>query len=93
VGDLVHASGIYDSIAGRIVRDWRITDGNLVLFLQIPTNTKAEVYVPTTDADGITEGGQPLANVPGVKMLRLEDGYAVLSVPAGRYMFGGPYKK
>jgi len=93
VGDLVHASGIYDSISGRIVSDWRLADGNLVLFLQIPTNTSAEVYVPTTDASAITEGGRPLAEVPGVELLRKVDGYAVLKVPAGRYMFGGPYAK
>lgn len=93
VGDLVHASGIYDSIVGRIVSDWRVSEGNLILFVQIPSNTTATVCVPTTDASKITEGGRPLAEVEEIKSAGQEEGYAVLSLPPGRYMFSGPYVK
>ncbi len=83
--DWVKAS--YDSIRGRIESEWRVEGDRFTLRAMIPTNTTATVYLPAADAANVTEGGKPLKEVEGVRLLRVENGRAVLEVASGRYMF------
>jgi hypothetical protein len=46
IGDLTAASASYDSIAGKIVSEWRRTGSNVTYHVIIPPNTTATVYVP-----------------------------------------------
>jgi alpha-L-rhamnosidase len=80
----------HDSIRGPIASEWHQDRGRFELKLEIPANTTATVYLPTSDAEQITESGKPLANVRGVALLRVEDGRAVLTVESGRYRFATP---
>ncbi|MCO5053696.1 MAG: glycoside hydrolase family 78 protein [Verrucomicrobiae bacterium] len=77
----------YDSIRGRIESNWRRTPDQFELATLIPANTTATVYLPAKQADQITEGQLPIAQVEGVKLVRLADGVAELSVTAGQYRF------
>jgi hypothetical protein len=54
----------------------------------IPANTTASVYVPSAGgAEAIMEGGKPLAQAEGVRVLRVEGGRTVLACEAGAYRF------
>jgi len=86
-GDLTFAEGRTESLYGTIRSRWEKREGVLVLEVTIPPNSQATVYLPTTDAATITEGGNPLAEVDGVTPLRQEEGYGVLRVEAGKYRF------
>jgi alpha-L-rhamnosidase len=77
----------YDSIHGRIVSNWRRASGQFELETVIPANTTATVCLPAGGADQITEGGHPLAKVPAVKFLCLQNGCAMLAVESGAYHF------
>ena len=79
-GGLTHARAEYDSVRGRISSSWRIENDRFDLEITVPPNTTATVYVPATDAAGVTEG---------VEFLREEDGTAVFVVGSGRYEFVG----
>jgi hypothetical protein len=46
VGDLTHAEASYDSIAGRIVSEWRRAGSQVRLHVVIPPNTTATIYLP-----------------------------------------------
>jgi alpha-L-rhamnosidase len=83
--DWVRAS--YDSIHGRIASEWRRERGRFELRLTIPANCSATLYQPAAGAASVSEGGQPLASVRGVKYLRQEGGCAVLFVESGTYLF------
>jgi len=83
----------YDSIHGRIASAWRVQDGRFELQVTIPANTTATVCLPAANAGQITEGGQPLAQVEGVKFLRAEAGRVVLAVESGSYAFAMPFAK
>lgn len=83
----------YDSIHGRITSEWKRTADQFELHTTIPPNTTATVYVPTARASLITEGGRSLAKNTGIKMLREENGRAVLAVAPGSYRFVSPMKK
>ncbi|MCX7826721.1 MAG: hypothetical protein N2689_14355 [Verrucomicrobiae bacterium] len=52
----------------------------------------ATVLVPAKSADAITESGEPLAETPGVKFLRMEGDCAVREVEAGSYRFATAMK-
>lgn len=77
----------YDSIQGRITSEWKRGADRFELETTIPANTVATVYVPARSGADVTEGGKPLAKVPGVTILRQESDRVVLSVPSGTYRF------
>ena len=86
-GDLTWARGAYHSIHGRIETEWRIDGSRITLNLTVPANTSATLYVPTSDSDGVTEGGMPAAKADGVRFIKAEDGAAVYNLGAGQYKF------
>ncbi len=77
----------YDSIRGPIVSEWKAADGRFALQVEIPPNATATVFVPAKDAAAVTESGNPAAEAPGVKFLRMESEVAVFAVQSGRYRF------
>jgi alpha-L-rhamnosidase len=78
----------YDSPRGLIKSAWRVEeDGRFTLEAVIPANTTATVRLPADSAARATEGGRPLAQSEGVKVLRQERGVLVLEVPSGSYRF------
>jgi alpha-L-rhamnosidase len=83
--DRVKAS--YGSRRGPIAVEWSREAKRFVLRVEIPANTTATVLLPAADAATITEGGKPLAEAAGVRLLRMEGGRAVLEIGSGRYAF------
>jgi len=85
VGDLKKVDASYRSGYGMIRSNWEKTDKNFKWRISVPVNTHATVYVPAKDANGIKEGGKPIADNKEVKFLRMEEGYAVYEIPSGDY--------
>lgn len=86
-GNLSWAKGCYDSPHGRIGSSWKIDGRNFSWEIQIPANTTATVHVPAEDVSGITESGQPVGDVAGIKFLRSERSTAVFALGSGSYHF------
>ncbi|HEY4416908.1 MAG TPA: family 78 glycoside hydrolase catalytic domain [Verrucomicrobiae bacterium] len=84
---LTWAKTSYDSIHGKIATDWKVDGQKLKLKVTIPVNTSATVYVPAKDSDAVTESGDPVAKMDGVKFLRMENGRAVFELGSGTYAF------
>jgi alpha-L-rhamnosidase len=57
------------------------------LRVTIPANTMATVFVPAPQAARVTESGQPAAESPGVRWLRLDGKRAVFEASGGQYSF------
>ena len=87
VGDLMWVKAHYDSIHGRIISNWKREGEKFTMEVTLPANTTATVFVPTKNADGVTESGKPLDKVVGAQLLRMENGRAVLAVKSGAYRF------
>jgi alpha-L-rhamnosidase len=92
VGDLTWVKASHKSIYGRIVSEWERKDGRLTLNVTIPANTTATVYVPTENADSVTESGKDAEKAESVKFLRMEEGAAVYQVGSGSYVFVSSYE-
>ena len=87
VSGLTWARGEHLSPCGRIVSDWKLSQDRFVLRVQIPINTSATVFLPTTAPDSIRERGRPSAAAAGVKLLRPERTATALDVAGGDYEF------
>ena len=77
----------YDSVRGRIASRWRQEPDRFVMEVIIPANTIATVCIPAKAAEAVTEGGKPLDEIPGMRILGLEAGYLQVSVGCGDYRF------
>jgi alpha-L-rhamnosidase len=86
-GGLDTARASHDSVYGEVESAWEDEGDTFRLQATIPVNTTATVYVPAKDASSVTGGGRPGERAPGVRFLRVDDGYAVSAVEAGRYRF------
>ena len=87
VGDLKWVKAHYDSPYGRIGSEWKYERGTFTWKVSVPPNSTATVYVPTSNAGSVKEGGHPLAKVRDAKFLRMENGCAVLELESGNYVF------
>jgi alpha-L-rhamnosidase len=77
----------YDSIHGRISSSWKQTKDSFQLDVSIPANTTATVYLPASSQTAVTESGNSLSTVPGVKLIREDSDNAILSIESGTYHF------
>ena len=81
VSNLNFAKGTYESVRGKILSQWKTDQNGFNLSVTIPANTSAEIWLPATDQQTITERGKP---VTGIKY---EKGYAVTNIGSGNYQF------
>jgi alpha-L-rhamnosidase len=79
-GGLTWARGEYGSKRGKIASLWRIEGERFTLRVEIPPDTSASVWLPTTDSSSVIAPA-------GAAFSRMEDGAAVYTVGAGVYEF------
>ena len=77
----------YNSVRGPIGSEWRVEGNATVWSVVIPANSTADLFLPVTRVDRITEGGKPLAEVTGIGNIRVEADHAVLEAASGSYQF------
>ncbi|MEO7991694.1 MAG: family 78 glycoside hydrolase catalytic domain [Chryseolinea sp.] len=85
-GDLTWAKGSYQSVKGKISSEWKIENGKYSLSISIPANTTAEVWIRSKENSPVIEEGKE------VKVIRYENGYAVMKVGSGSYSFTSTLK-
>ena len=91
-GDLTHARGEFDSVRGKIASAWSVEGDRFSLEVTIPPNATATVYVPTSDASSLTEGGERLERAENVEVLQASEGRVVTAVGSGWYRFVGSFR-
>ncbi len=66
---------------------WTNKENGFSMEVTIPIGSTAQVYVPTTKKDNITESGKNLSSNQHITFKREEEGYAVFEVKSGKYTF------
>ena len=84
--------GSYNSINGTISSAWNWDKNHLIMNIEIPTNTNAKVYIPTSNLSEIKESGKNLTKKPNIKVLQSKDGITILKVGSGEYSFRAKLK-
>ena len=82
-----YASTRLATVRGDIGLNWTNTGSAINMDVLIPPNTTAQVYVPTTSTNAITESGVLAANSPGVAFSAFSNGCAIYNVGSGHYLF------
>ena len=86
-GGLNFARGECRSIYGTIVSDWRKDGDSFTLKVVVPANTRATVYVPTSDPAAVTENGKPATQAECVSFKGVQGDCAVFEIGSGTYGF------
>jgi hypothetical protein len=93
-GTFENARASLKTYYGTSVSGWKINGNRLEMEIEVPVNTQATVYLPSTDTNNITESGNPIASVDDLQIMGMEDGiYTVVQVGSGKYLFSLPYQK
>lgn len=86
-GELTYASASLESMYGRIESAWRLEGDEFQLAVTIPANTEAVVRLLAPSVEDITEQGQALDQVEGVREIRQEGEAVILTLGSGAYRF------
>jgi hypothetical protein len=93
VGDLTWAKATYDSVRGRIISEWSKEKSKFKLHVRIPVGAQATAWLPNTIPDRITESGQPVNRVTGVRIKGIEGDTTILMLDSGEYWFTWPISR
>lgn len=88
-GKLTNASAELETKYGFVRSAWKIKDGKLNFDVEIPANTKAVVYIPSSKQNSIIEGQKALASSKDFKVRGVEGNYTVVELGSGKYQFAG----
>ncbi|MET0235394.1 MAG: alpha-L-rhamnosidase C-terminal domain-containing protein, partial [Kibdelosporangium sp.] len=89
-GGLTSGSGSFDSVYGPIKSSWHNDSKGFRLQVDVPVNTTAQIEIPATSAQFVTEDGSPLAKAKGITVLSHKDGVLTVTVGSGHYEFRAP---
>ncbi len=84
---ITQVTATYHSISGVIAVAWETTESGFTLQITVPTNTTAEVVVPLSATQIVTEGGQPLDAVPTIQVVERTDATLRCLITSGTYHF------
>ncbi len=87
VPDLDWVRATYLSARGEIASAWKRDGDRFLLSVTIPPNCTALIRVPTSDPEGIEEGGQKAVESPGVDLVSKHSDFAVFRTGSGKYEF------
>lgn len=86
-GTMSWAKGFYDSMYGRIVSEWELKNDHWIFTTEIPANTTATVYLKANSQNDITVSDKKGNQVKDLTILPKKDGYMVLELKSGSYVF------
>jgi alpha-L-rhamnosidase len=86
-GTMTSAEGFYDSMYGKISSAWKVEGATLTYRATVPANTTATLYLPTSSAESVKEGGKDARGAMGITFVRYENGEAVYALKSGSYSF------
>ena len=85
VGDLTHVEATHHCPYGLIRSAWKRSGNEFQWTVITPPNTTATLYLPAASADEVTEGGKPLAQASGVRLIGQQGDRLVVEVGSGEY--------
>jgi alpha-L-rhamnosidase len=86
-GGFTQASSTLQTYYGPVTSGWKVAGSQTNFDIEIPANTAATVFIPAKDAANITEGGNAIGTVAGIKLGATANGYVQLELGSGKYHF------
>lgn len=73
-GGLTFASAGLETVYGKIISSWKLSDKSMTLQVEVPVNTTAHIRFPDADIESLRESGKPVILPEGSKVLTLGSG-------------------
>lgn len=86
-GDVTFASYSNETPNGNAAIRWEKKAGSFKLDIKVPVGSTATVYVPTSNANNVTESGKKINGKNAVSFKKMENGYAIYTICSGNYSF------
>jgi alpha-L-rhamnosidase len=86
-GGFTHIEAELMTPYGKAASAWKIENGQLSMNVTIPANSTATIYLPAKSADQIMESGKVLSAIKEITVTGKEEGYVVVKVGSGDYLF------
>ncbi len=77
----------YQSVKGLISSNWEKKEGKLIWEVSIPANVKADIYVPASKSQTVSEDKLPIEQSKGLLFKSQEEKYRVFEAGGGQYVF------
>ncbi len=90
-GDLQWVNAVHYSQYGRIGSAWKIMNDTLVMDIEVPVNTTAQVCIPCENPDKISESGKPVRQVKSIRVTETEADRTIVEIGSGKYQFVIPF--
>lgn len=87
VGDINSADVVFNSPYGNIRSKWEIKNETFICKVVVPVNTKAWIYLPSTNQENIKEGGKPVRNIEEIRFMGIENERSIYEIGSGEYVF------
>jgi alpha-L-rhamnosidase len=84
---LDHVRATYRTMHGEVGSEWRRAGSNLHWTIRVPANTAARVCVPSNPGTLVTEGGVPVDQAAGLRVLGRDGQALICEATAGVYTF------
>jgi len=86
-GGFSFASASLQTYYGKLSSGWKVEGDTISMDVEIPGNTTATIFVPSTNADSIIESAKLLSKERDIKIVGKEDDYIILNIGSGVYHF------
>lgn len=84
---LTYVRTTYNSVQGLIECRWEKNQGSVKMDVEIPANTRAEVFLPGADISGVRESGKQLTDLADVISVTNKISGVKVNIGSGRYLF------
>jgi alpha-L-rhamnosidase len=91
-GKLTSAKSDLETPYGLVSSSWRKENGKIILEVKIPTNTRATIYIPTSNKNSVTENQKPIQGSKEMVLKPGDEKYAVVELGSGDYRFEADMK-
>jgi alpha-L-rhamnosidase len=85
--DLDWVSASLNTMYGMLSSSWHKKQEGLALDIQVPANTRATIHLPVSKGALITEGGEKLSGVKGIKIVTSTETETVVEAGSGSFSF------
>ncbi len=79
LSDLKFVNATHESPFGQIGSYWKQQDNRLIWKVDIPVNSTADIYLPCTDTEDVSESGTALNSSEGVEIIGKENGRILIN--------------
>lgn len=77
----------FHSMYGVIRSEWKYDSEKLIMKIEIPANTNADIYLPVSASSDIKEGGKPLNQNKEIKAMGTTENRILVKAGSGNYTF------